>query len=67
MIVQRSYYVNYQGKKVFILEKTEKFVNTFCVYFSDQSWDEDLVYTYYDQPVDYTSDSLFFNIAVQVH
>ena len=67
MIVQRSYYVNYQGKKVFILEKTEKFVNTFFVYFSDRSWDEDLVYTYYDQPVDYTSDSLFFNIAVQVH
>lgn len=32
----------------------------------DRTWDEDLVYTYYDQPVDYMSDSLFFNIAVQV-
>eukprot|EP00090_Calanus_glacialis_P037561 TRINITY_DN6481_c0_g1_i1.p1 TRINITY_DN6481_c0_g1~~TRINITY_DN6481_c0_g1_i1.p1 ORF type:complete len:202 (-),score=57.03 TRINITY_DN6481_c0_g1_i1:83-688(-) len=29
-------------------------------------WDEELLIKYYDQPVNYGSDSLFFNIAVKV-
>merc|ERR1712106_711757 len=32
----------------------------------DRTWDEDLLYRYYDKPVDYVSGSLFFNIAIQV-
>eukprot|EP00092_Neocalanus_flemingeri_P032666 GFUD01035531.1.p1 GENE.GFUD01035531.1~~GFUD01035531.1.p1 ORF type:complete len:220 (-),score=55.34 GFUD01035531.1:73-732(-) len=30
------------------------------------NWDEDLLINYYDKPVNYGSDSLFFNIAVKV-
>ena len=29
-------------------------------------WDEELLLNYYNQPVDYSADSLFFNIAVKV-
>merc|ERR1712106_483116 len=32
----------------------------------DRTWDEDLLYRYYDKPVDYVSGSLFFNITIQV-
>merc|ERR1712106_950305 len=32
----------------------------------DLNWDEELLINYYDKPVNYGSDSLFFNIAVKV-
>ena len=62
MTVLRNYSVNSQRKKVWV------FIFNYCIHLAvlGLDWDEELLIKYYDQPVNYGSDSLFFNIAVKV-
>ena len=64
MTAPRNYSVNSPRKKVSC--SASPFVKAVLSVMIGLDWDEELLLKYYDQPVNYGSDSLFFNIAVKV-